>query len=218
MSDLGLKGRYLELRNRMNYETGHLSMVSRMKRHPVYSEILALGRPAIPIILNEFDRYLQTGEEEAFPGWWALAALRDISGEEPDEEGEPGVLRSQVKCWIQWGEKRGHLAKSRPKHKKTPPVIYKGWVVVGLRHGEESVLCPKRDPKNVFEETHGTAAWVSKIDAARGVDDGWWKKYAWILPTKREAETVLEILNEKIKAGECSEFNRPERAWIEELK
>jgi len=207
---------YKALQDKLNFDTGHFSSVSRMVRHPAYKEIVELGKDVIPIILDEFDRYLQTDEAEAFPGWWTFNVLDALSGAKL-EGGRAGVLVDWVGLWVKWGEENGHLAKDRPKHWKTPPVVYKGWVIVGQRHGEESVLCPKRDPRNAFEKEKGTAAWVSKIDAARKVDDGWWKKHAWVFDTKKEAEIALDLLNEKIKAGECSDFNKPERAWVEEI-
>lgn len=101
------------------------------------------------------------------------------------------------------------------------------WIVVGrFKDGHESVLTGpgKRTIRGSIEHgprkgqtfVLGEAAWVSKIDAARGIDDGWWKKYAWLLDSKEDADTVLDILNERIQAGQCSEFNKPEKAWVEE--
>lgn len=209
---------YRALRDELNYNTGHFSSTSRVKRDPAYQKIVDLGKDVIPIILAEFDRYLQTDEHNDFPGHWAMSVIHELTGAVLDGEPTPGVVLEWIRAYVRWGEENGHLAQGRPKYEKSIPIVYKGWVVVGFRHGEESVLCPKREPKNAFEEKKGTASWVSKVDAAGGVDDGWWKKYAWILPAKKDAEIALEILNEKIKAGECSEFNKPERAWVEEIK
>lgn len=208
--------KYRDLKDRLNYETGHFSSISRMVRNPIYQEIIELGSGVVPIILDEFDRYDQTDEVDSFPGSWAFVALSNLTGAEATGT-RAGVISDLVKFWIKWGENNGCLAKDRPKHQKRPPIVYKGWIVVARMRGEDYVLRPKVAPSNKFEEEHGTAAWVSKIDAARKVDDGWWKKYAWILPTKQEAETVLDILNEKIKAGECAEGNKPEKAWVEEI-
>jgi len=208
---------YRTLRDELNYNTGFYSSTSRVMRHPAYRKIVDLGKDLIPIILAEFDKYLHTDEYDDFPGHWAMNVLGELTGVNPYEKCDPGVVLQMIKVWVKWGEENGHLTKDRPKYEKPAPIIYKGWIVVGRLHGEDSVLCPKREPKNAFEEEKGTAAWVSKIDAARKVDDGWWKKYAWIFPTKQEAEVALEILNEKIKAGECSDFNKPERSWVEEI-
>lgn len=210
---------YRALRDELNYYTGHLSNTGRVIRHPAYRKIVDLGKDVIPVILDAFDRYRQTDEDDAFPGHWAFSVLRELSGADlKDADARPGVLGDWIKVWVKWGEEQGYLETDRPKHEKTPPIHYKGWIVVGYKHGGESVLCPKRKPENVFEETHGTAAWVSKVDAARNVDDGWWKKYAWILPTKGDAEIALDILNEKIEGGEFSDLNKPERTWVEELR
>ena len=94
-----------------------------------------------------------------------------------------------------------------------------GWIVVGRKRGEDSVLTApgKRDIRGRGGKI-GEAAWVTKIDAARKVDDGWWQKYAWIFETEVEAKMALEILNERVAEGMCSEFNRPEKTWVEEIK
>lgn len=218
MSEQSVLEQYRVLRDKLNYNTSHFSSTTRMTRDPVYPQIVGLGKDLIPIILAEFDRYLQTDENDDFPGHWAMNVLGELTGVNPYEKCDPGVVLQMIKVWVVWGEENGHLVQGRPKHEKPAPPVYKGWVVVGLRHGEESVLCAKREPKNAFEEEKGTGSWVSKRDHAGGKDKNWWKKYAWILRTKREAEIALDILNEKIKNGECSEFNKPEKVWVEELE
>jgi hypothetical protein len=217
---MDLRKEYERLRDDLNYHTGHLSSSAQQTRHPSFAALAALGQGAVLCILHDLDRYLQTDEDEAFPGWWCFHILGAANaGELPEHEGaRPGVLVDWVRVWVRWGEKTLRLPPDRPKHEKTPPVVYTGWVVVGRRRGEDSVLCPKREPRAAYEETLGTPGWVSKVDAARRVDDGWWKKYAWILPTKEEADHVLAILNEKIAAGAVSDFNRPDKAWVEQLR
>lgn len=209
---------YKILRDELNYHTGHYSSMGPVRRHPAYQKIVDLGNGLVPIILVEFDKYLQTDEHDDYPGHWAMAILHVLTGAVSPGNPPPGVIDKMLRGWIQWGEENGHLAKDRPKYEKPIPPVYKGWIVVGLRHGEEYVLCAKREPRNVFEEEKGTGAWVSKRDHAGGPNDGWWKKYAWILPTKEQAEIALDVLNEKIKNGECDEFNRPDKSWAEEIK
>lgn len=209
---------YQKLRDELNYQTGHLSSSAQVKRHPTYQKIIDLGKEIIPIMLDEIDHFRQTDEEEFFPGWWAFSILAHFNGDWPEEKPEPGVLDSCADVWLRWGKKNGYL-QNQPKYEKQPPVVYKGWVIAAYLNmdKDESVLCAKREPKNLFEETHGTGAWVSKIDAARLVDDGWWKKYAWIFPTREEAEIARDILREKVNNGECKSF-RPRRSWVEEIK
>lgn len=209
---------YRKLREELNYQTGHLSSSAQVQRHPTYQKIIDLGKEIIPIVLDEIDHYRHTDEQEFFPGWWAFGILSHFNGGWPEEKPEPGVLDSCADVWRHWGEKNGYLAKDRPKYQKQPPVIYKGWIVASKLDKDwgVSVLCPKREPKNLFEETHGTAAWVSKKSAASCDDKDWWKKYAWIFPTKEEADIALDILNEKIKNGEFKSF-KPRKAWVEEI-
>lgn len=210
---------YRKLRDELNYQTGHISSHARTIRHPTYQKIVDLGKDVIPIILDEFDHYIQTGEQEEFPGHWAFSVLCTLLGVEPRKDARPGVLDDWVKIWVEWGEESGYLAKGRPKYQKKPPVIYKGWIVAAKLDKDwgVSVLCPKRKPKNLFEETHGTGAWVSKKSAASCDDKDWWKKYAWVFPTKEEADIALEILNEKVKNGECGKSFVPRKAWVEEI-
>jgi hypothetical protein len=211
-----LRKQYQALKDKLNYDTGHINSSSRAVKHPSYGAILAMGEPVVKFILDDFDRWLQTDEHAAFPGHLAfkiLHTLTKVVGNPGDPP--PGVVKKMVEGWVKWGEEKGILTKDRPKYVKPPPTVYKGWVVVGLKHGAESVLCRKTEPRNAFEETHGQAAWVTKIDAARKVDDGWWCCYAWIVETKREAEMIRGVLMERIKNGECSEFNKPTRTWVE---
>lgn len=104
-----------------------------------------------------------------------------------------------------------------------------GWVLVGkFKDGHESVMLAPGKREIWGEIDHGKrkgerfklgeAAWVSKIDASKRVDTGWWKDRAWTFETKEDAEAVREILNEKIATGECSEFNRPVESYVEEVK
>ena len=209
-----LQSRYQELQRKLNYEAAFFGTVRKWLQHPAYREIVGLGRDVVPIILSGLDRYHQTRDYEDFQGLWVFNALKDILGTGP----APGVLwefTRTVEDWVRWGETAGFLAPDRPRYE--PRAVPKGWVVIGFFRGEEHALCPKRDPKNLLEEQIGTAAWVSKIDASGGKNPDWWKRFAWVLPTRGEAETALEVLKEKIAAGECSEFNRPERSWVEEI-
>lgn len=93
------------------------------------------------------------------------------------------------------------------------------WIVAATVHGETCVMTgPKRrDIRDPTGAKIGEAAWVTKKSAAGGAPPMWWLPYAWLLDTKEEAEIALEILNEKVAAGECSEFNRPSKAWVEEV-
>ena len=95
------------------------------------------------------------------------------------------------------------------------------WIVAAVVHGEECALTGpgKRDIKGRDGSKIGESAWVTKRDHAtpdRSPKD-WWKKYAWIFELENDAKAALNILNEKIAAGQCSDFNKPTRAWVEEL-
>lgn len=97
--------------------------------------------------------------------------------------------------------------------------LEKGWIVAAVVNGEEcSLIGPgKRGIRGRDGSQIGEAAWVTKRDHAGGKNKNWWKKYAWTFETKYEAMCALEILDEKVKAGQCSKFNLPSKFWVEEL-
>lgn len=209
-----VKSRYQELQEKLNYETGFYSSIRRKTEHPAYLEIVGLGQSVVGVILERLDRFSQTHDIDDFDGPWIFNALVEITGFSPKVEA-PGVIFQIVRGWVDWGEMNGHLAPDRPKYEPKP--IPRGWVVIGYFRGEEHALCPKRDPRNLLEEKMGSAPWVTRIDHAGGNDPHWWKRFAWILNTREEAEEVLRLLIEKFSRGEGHKENFPERAWIEEV-
>jgi len=81
-------------------ETRNLSSSHRIFAHRAFREIVALGRPAIPLIL----RRLQQSR-----GHW-FAALQEITGEhdlvDPNDYGRIERIRE---AWLEWGRTRGFL-------------------------------------------------------------------------------------------------------------
>lgn len=61
-----------------------------------YRRIIGLGRPAVPLLLEEMQRE---------PGWW-FAALEDITGEDPIPAGVGGQMSKMTEAWLEWGRKR----------------------------------------------------------------------------------------------------------------
>jgi hypothetical protein len=89
-----------------------------------------------------------------------------------------------------------------------------GWIVAAKVDGKEVIMI--RPGKRTLPGVKGEATWCTKKDAAGGPNDGWWKEYAWVLP-KEEAQEVLDWLDEQVLLGKVDVFNRPSKAWIEEI-
>ncbi len=83
--------------------TAHHSNPSIIMGHPAMRAIVAMGEPAVPIILRE----LATGGDMGL-----IWALREITGENiaPPlvENGfAKWSMSEQVQAWLQWGQKKG---------------------------------------------------------------------------------------------------------------
>jgi hypothetical protein len=86
------------LRSRWIEDTKYLSFIQ--SDHPAYQEIIKLGMPVVPILLEEM---------RDNPDWWGHA-LAVITGENPCKFPEmSGRLDLIAKAWVDWGIERGIL-------------------------------------------------------------------------------------------------------------
>ena len=93
-----MEGRFRELLARWRRETRHLSSVNAICTHEAYQQIIGLGTPALPLILNELERR---------PGQW-FWALRAITGVAPKGV-KAGDVRAMARYWTNWGRANGYL-------------------------------------------------------------------------------------------------------------
>jgi hypothetical protein len=63
-----------------------------------YQQIIGMGEPAIPLILDEFERR---------PSHWSWA-LTAITGDDPVPESARGRLKEMAAAWLQWGREKGY--------------------------------------------------------------------------------------------------------------
>ena len=91
--------RFEELANRWEEETFFLSRSDRAIAHPVHQEIVNLGRPIVPLIL---ERMRSQG------GHW-FEALQQITGEDPVSPADYGNIAAMQNSWLQWGENLGYV-------------------------------------------------------------------------------------------------------------
>jgi hypothetical protein len=78
---------------------GHASSVTKMAKNPAYERIIAMGEPAIPLILTELRRE---------PDHW-FPALHAITGANPIPTESRGKLGEMMKAWLDWGKEHGYI-------------------------------------------------------------------------------------------------------------
>ena len=91
-----LEQRFLELAERWREETQFYSTSTPLMEHPAYKEILQMGEVAVPWLLREMTRT---------PSRWPLL-LREITGENPAANAEPGKVSQVEAAWLEWGRRR----------------------------------------------------------------------------------------------------------------
>lgn len=70
-----------------------LPSVTAMVMLPSYQEIVGMGKPALPLILNEL-------KEKPSHLFWALRAISGVDPVPPKDRGRVGKM---VEAWIKWG-------------------------------------------------------------------------------------------------------------------
>ncbi|MCI0378288.1 MAG: hypothetical protein L0215_11830 [Gemmataceae bacterium] len=76
---------------------GPSSSLAQILLHPAYQQIIGMGAPVVPVLLQELQR-------EPNHWFWALMA---ITGENPAANIESGNVDEAVQAWLQWGRDRG---------------------------------------------------------------------------------------------------------------
>ena len=92
--------KFHRLSNEWKRDTKHLSTVSKIAAHPSYLKIVAIGEPAIPLILRDL---------EVEPNHW-FTALHKIARQGPDIPIHiRGDIRNIANKWIEWGKKKNYI-------------------------------------------------------------------------------------------------------------
>lgn len=99
---------FSELADRWEEDTSIESMLERMVLHPAYQQIIGLGRPAIPLILDRLQR-------SAGHWFWALVAItrQDVAYGEETVEGAR-------KAWLVWGRQHGYINGAKRAESSSP--------------------------------------------------------------------------------------------------
>jgi hypothetical protein len=80
--------------------TAYRSNVGGLRHHPVYTELMSLGEPAVPLILGELAR-------KPSASWFDI--LGTITGENPVSAQLAGHVEAMAGAWIEWGRRQGYL-------------------------------------------------------------------------------------------------------------
>ncbi len=84
--------RFQQLASIWKSDTKHLSDLTRICNHWAYQNIIKMGRPVIPLLLQE----LKTN-----PDYW-FSALRKITGQNPVPPEARGKLKDMASAWLEW--------------------------------------------------------------------------------------------------------------------
>jgi hypothetical protein len=76
-------------------QAAHLSSMPAKAMTLPYQEIIGIGRPALPMILNEL-------KERPVHLFWALRAISGTNPVEPEDRGRIDKMRE---VWLEWGRK-----------------------------------------------------------------------------------------------------------------
>ncbi len=93
-----LRGQFSKLVTEWRAETAGLSSPRAIAGHHAYQQIIAMGKPVIPFILQDMK---DNG------GWW-YPALRTLTGANPVPESAKGSPPLNDEAWLQWGRDNGY--------------------------------------------------------------------------------------------------------------
>jgi len=89
--------RFRRLAERWRRDTLFTSSIHEMVMNKNYQQIIGLGRPAVPLILEEMRHR---------PDFW-FWALRSITGADPVRKDMAGNLERMTDAWLRWGRRNG---------------------------------------------------------------------------------------------------------------
>lgn len=100
VGDEDIQERFRELTDQWKFDTGHLSVASKIAMHPAYQRIIAMGEQAIPYILSDL-------QQESHHWFWALSVITDDAPTIPDDD--KGNIRAMSNAWIEWGRRKQYI-------------------------------------------------------------------------------------------------------------
>jgi hypothetical protein len=95
------KDRFQRLARAWREERSVRSSITEIAALVPYQKIIAMGEPAIPLILSQ----LESEGDEPDQWFWALAVLSDANPVPPEARGN---VRAMAHSWIEWGKRTGY--------------------------------------------------------------------------------------------------------------
>ena len=92
-----IRERFARLATEWKEKSRFLSNAAQMALLRPYQGIIGMGRPVVPLILEELRR-------EPDQWFWALEAITE---ENPVPLEDRGNVRQMAEAWIEWGKQRG---------------------------------------------------------------------------------------------------------------
>ena len=90
--------RFRELADQWENDTVLLSSSDQATEHLAYREIVNMGEPAVPLILERM---------QSHSGHW-IQALYDITGADPVDVSDYGNIDAMEASWYEWGKTNGY--------------------------------------------------------------------------------------------------------------
>ena len=90
--------RIRELADQWEDETVFLSNSDRAAAHKAHQEIVRMGEPAVPLILERM---------QSQGGLW-FHALKAITNANPVQPSDRGDVKAMQASWLEWGERSGY--------------------------------------------------------------------------------------------------------------
>lgn len=95
--DFDLARRFQNLAQTWRSETKYVSSLSKIAMHPAYQKIIGMGKPVLPLILDELQKR---------GGHW-LWALHVITDEDPAPVN--ATFGEAVQAWLSWGKANKYI-------------------------------------------------------------------------------------------------------------
>lgn len=98
------RDRFIDLAERFERETRNLSSPNAIAAHPSAQEIVALGKPVVPLILDRMNLY----------PWFWFDVLEKLTGENPIDPEMHGKMEDMTFAWVGWGWSEGLIPMNLP--------------------------------------------------------------------------------------------------------
>ncbi len=92
-----LEQRFRRLDAAWRKETAYLSSSTKIKTHPAFREVVALGDVMVPLLLRDL---------QANASLWVWA-LQEINEDDPVTPADRGNIDKMTEAWLRWGKEKG---------------------------------------------------------------------------------------------------------------